>query len=165
MPSPVGGEVTNRSSPGWSSSTRASDRVEVVGQVGLGEHEHRVGAGIPGQGLAALDAPGGDGPVEAAGEEHEVDVGGQELDVVATRGPPPQQRGPIEQRQHVLAVERQPVADGHRLDPAAQLHHAVARRRADLHGHPVVAQHAAGLRGRPVLRRAAPTSGPRTRWR
>ena len=107
---------------------RGERGVEVVGQVGLGEHEDRVGAGVPGQRLAALDPAGGDRSVEAAHEQHEVEVGGEELLVLAARGPAAQQRGPIQQAEHLLAVEGQPVADRDGLHPAAQLHAPVPGR-------------------------------------
>ena len=63
-------------------------------------------------------------------EQHEVEVGGEELVVVAARGPAAQQRGPVEQPEHRLAVEGEPVADGERLDAAAELDHPLAGRGA-----------------------------------
>jgi len=81
----------------------------------LAEHDHRHGARIGGEGDAAVEAARLHGPVEPAGDEHDVDVrrerlvSGPRVGVVAT-----QQRLPREHRDGVPAgrLECEPVADG-----------------------------------------------------
>ena len=53
--------------------------VAVGAEVGLVEHEHRRGAAVPNGHEIALDAPEVEVAVEAAHQEHGVDVGGDEL--------------------------------------------------------------------------------------
>ena len=127
---------------------------DVVDQVGLGEHEDRVGTSVRRQRLPALDATG-ERTVQPADEEHEVEVGGQQLVVVAARGPAPQERRTREEGRHLFAVDHEPVAHRQRVDAASQLHRAIPGGSAHLHGHAVVSQHATWLRVRAMLRRAA----------
>src|SRR3546814_12832548 len=118
-------------------------------------------SGIPRQRLATLHAAGGDGAIETADEQDEVDVGGEQLPVVAAGGAATQERRPRQQAEHLLVVEGEPVADRDRLDTTSELHRAVSARRADLHRYTVVTQHPSGLRVGPVLgQQGDPTVAP-----
>src|SRR3546814_6284817 len=90
-------------------------------------------SGVPRQRLTTLHATGGDGAIETADEQDEIDVGGEQLPVVAAGGAATQERSPRQQAEHLLVVECEPVADRDRLDTTSELHRAVSARRADLH--------------------------------
>ena len=114
-------------------------------QVGLREHEDGVGPGIPRQRLAPLDATGRQRSIEPADEQHEVDVGGEQLVLVTTGCTSSQQRRARQQGHHLLAIDHEPVADRDGLDAPPKLHRPVAAWRAHLHRHTVVAKHAPRL--------------------
>ena len=54
-------------------------RVDVVGEVGLGEDEHRLRAALPGEREVALEAPEVQVLVDRGDDEDDVDVGGEDL--------------------------------------------------------------------------------------
>ena len=54
-------------------------RVGVVAEVGLGEHDHRLRAALPGGGQIALQPPGVEVGVQRGDQQRHVDVGGDHL--------------------------------------------------------------------------------------
>src|SRR3546814_7520850 len=106
-------------------------------------------SGVPRQRLATLHATGGDGAIETADEQDEVDVGGEQLPVVAAGGAATQERRPRPQAEHLLVVDGAPVADRDQPDTTSALHRAVSARRAELHPSTVLMQPPSGPRGRP----------------
>ena len=71
--------------------------------------------------------------------------------VVAARGPAAQQRRAVQEAEHLLAVEGQPVADGDGSTPRRSLTSGRPPAVRDLHGDAVVAQDATGFGRRAVL--------------
>ena len=86
--------------------------VDGAGPVRLGQHHHGLGAGIVGDGGAALDAAVLHRAVEPAHEQEAVDVGGELLLSAAVGGAAAQQRATGEDGDHLVVDEGDPVADG-----------------------------------------------------
>ncbi len=121
---------------------RADQRLRVVGERRLGEHDHGLGARIARQRRAALDPARLHRPVDAAHQQHHVDVRRQRLLALADGRPAPQQRPAGQHRHRVVPVERDPVADdglGVEARPEGDGHDAVGARHEQ--ARPVVTDH------------------------
>ena len=92
--------------------------VGIGGEVGLGQHHHRLGAALPGGGQVALQPPGVEVGVQRGDQQRHVDVGGHHLLVrdrvggLADEGGAPRQHG-VDGRGAFVGPrgQRHPVAD------------------------------------------------------
>ncbi len=114
---------------------------------GLGQQEDGVGVGVPGLGGCPVDPTGPDGAIQAAGDQHELDVGGQGLGPGAVRGHPAHQgralQDPLESEVVRVGVgwaaDGQPVADrGRWVEPGWDAQRAQPIRGRGEQGCPVV---------------------------
>ncbi|GAA3039514.1 hypothetical protein GCM10020000_17360 [Streptomyces olivoverticillatus] len=98
------------------------EHVGAVGQVGLGEHDERLGAALPGQGEEAFDPAEVELDGEGDGDDGEVHVGGEDLSLGAFRGGGPHEGGAARQeRLHIARgqVDGRPVARAHDVQRVA----------------------------------------------
>ena len=95
--------------------------LDVLRQVALRQHDHRLGAALPGHDEVALQAARVEVVPEGGDEEDDVDVRGDDLLVdlgpgdLAREFRPPREHG-VDQ----AAAERDPVADGRKVGPPAR---------------------------------------------
>ena len=107
----------------------AAGRLGVVDEVGLGQHDDRLGAAVERQHQLALEPALVRGVAEGVGQEDDVDVGGQRVGLGAgalERRPPDERRPPRQDVVDPLAVvgRHDPVTDG---DVGADVAHPSAR--------------------------------------
>jgi hypothetical protein len=116
-------------------------RLQVVGEVGLVEHDHRRSAAFPGSGQVALQSPDLEVQfVQSHDEEGDVDVGDEHLLAdLRPRRLPRELAVPREDHVDQAVAEPDPVADDGQLaglrlvaEPAGDLHEVVGVRRDDL---------------------------------
>lgn len=121
------------------------DLVVVAGRRRLREHHDRLGAGVPGEDGAALDATRLHRPVEPADEQHRVDVGGDGLLGVGPGGTAAQEGGAGEDGDGPAAGAGEPVADGGgRVEAAVEGRGDHAVRGGEQEGRAVVTDDACG---------------------
>ena len=117
-PAPVRPLVTSTGTPRATSTSSRARRLRVVDEVGLGQHDDRLGAAVERQHELALEPALVRRRAEGVGEEDDVDVGGERvgLGAGALERRPPHERRPA---RRATCSTRSPSADGTTQSPTA----------------------------------------------
>ena len=130
-PRPSNELTTRTSAPAAIASTRGQGRLGVFGQVGLGQHDDRLGAAVPGDRNVALEPAQVQVAVERRDDKDDVEVGADDLRLGAPAGGLPDQRAPTRQHgldHHIAGLAR---FDGHPVTDRREGGRASARLEAE----------------------------------